>query len=189
VSKLTRWLLLLGVIFVFIGVGEFRFVHPAKSKEKPAPPQISDEFREVAGDAFDKVLALQAAELKGDLFYEPVLHEADLAIIKTKRKAGNDEERNLLVQISALEFSIEVYRSNTELFPLCHEHPDVCNPKQTIADLQAGKRKQKEGIEEITRLLKKPTGNAQVPTGAGLPAAIGLNISTAPPAVHRLWKR
>src|ERR1700676_3260947 len=42
---------------------------------KKHPIHISDEFREVADDAFDKVQALQAVELKGKPFYKPVLRD------------------------------------------------------------------------------------------------------------------
>src|ERR1700726_1381110 len=55
---------------------------PAPEQTNKQPIQISDEFREGTIDAFSKIQALQAAELKGTLFYKPILHEADLSVSK-----------------------------------------------------------------------------------------------------------
>jgi hypothetical protein len=77
-SRWPRWLLMLGIVSIVVLVGGFIFVQTMRHRTaqktakvesaKNPQSQLSDEFREVAGDAFDKVLALQAAELKGTLF-------------------------------------------------------------------------------------------------------------------------
>ena len=53
-----------------------------------SPKNISIEFNEIAGQALDAVESLEAAQLKGKLFYEPIFENADLAVRKAKRKDG-----------------------------------------------------------------------------------------------------
>jgi hypothetical protein len=168
-SGWPRWLLMLGIVSILILVGGFIFVKTKRHRAaettakveavKNQQNQISDEFREVAGDAFDKLLALQAAELKGKLFYEPILHEAELAVIKTNRKASNDDEKLLANRIQALQLDIVSYRLDTEWFNLCKETPEVgvpCDSRKVRAAVQSSEEGQKGFIKVITESLKKP---------------------------------
>ena len=118
------------------------------------PIQISDEFREVAADAFDKVQALQAAELKGTLLYKPILHEADLSVIKTHRKASNEAEKGLAYRIENLKLEIEIYRAETEKFHSCREAGTSCG-SITVAGIQSDEKGQKYSIEVISGLLNR----------------------------------
>src|ERR1700730_4708952 len=73
---------------------------------------ISSEFRELAGDTFDKVLALNDAKLKGTLFFEPALHEVELAIHKAERKANAEkpDEKYLAQTLETIKLNIVGYR-------------------------------------------------------------------------------
>ncbi len=79
---------------------------------------ISHEFRDTAGDTFDEVLSLEAAELKGQLFYEPILRDAERAVLKAKRKAANKDEESLAECLSDVETYATAYRSATEMWNL-----------------------------------------------------------------------
>ena len=125
---------------------------PEQIKEQPI--HISDEFREVADDAFDKVQALQAVELKGKPFYKPVLREADLSVIKTHRKAGNEVEKGLAYRIENLKLEIEIYRAETEKLHTCKVAGTACG-SITVAGIQSDKKGQQRSIEVISELLKK----------------------------------
>jgi len=127
---------------------------PAPEQTNKQPIQISDEFREVAGNAFDKVQALQAAKLKGKLRYKPVLHEADLSVIKTHRKAGNEVEKGLAYRIENLKLEIEIYRAETGKFHTCQVAGTACG-SITVAGIQSDEKGQKRSIEVISELLKK----------------------------------
>ena len=118
------------------------------------PIQISDEFREVAADAFDKVQALQAAELKGTLFYKPALREANLSVIKTHRKASNEAEKGLAYRIENLKLEIEIYRAETERFHTCRGTRMPCG-SITVAGIQSDEKGQKYSIDVISELLKR----------------------------------
>ena len=127
---------------------------PAPEQTNKQPIQISDEFRGVAADAFDKVQALQAAELKGTLLYKPILHEADLSVIKTHRKASNEAEKGLAYRIENLKLEIEIYRAETEKFHTCQVAGTACG-SITVAGIQSDEKGQQRSIEVISELLKK----------------------------------
>jgi hypothetical protein len=82
---------------------------------------FSNEFREAAGDAFDTVMALNDAKLKGLLFYEPILHEAELAIHKIDRKAVTEDEKGLANEIGSLKIETVLYRLYTENYNMTHD--------------------------------------------------------------------
>src|ERR1700676_169799 len=127
---------------------------PAPKRITMQPIQISDEFREVAGNAFDKVQALQAAKLKGQLRYKPVLHEADLSVIKAHRKASNEAEKGLAYRIENLKLEIEIYRVETEKFHSCQGAGTTCG-SITVAGIKSDEKGQQRSIEVISELLKK----------------------------------
>lgn len=80
------------------------------------PKHISHEFREVAGDTFDEVTSLETAELKGPMFFEPILHEAELAVTKAERKAGNKDEEKLAACLMNVKGFAETYRGLIQYF-------------------------------------------------------------------------
>jgi hypothetical protein len=127
---------------------------PVPERITKQPIQISDEFREVAGNAFDKVQALQAAQLKGKLLYKPVLHEADLSVIRTHRKASNEAEKGLAYRIENLKLEIEIYRAETEKFHSCQGAGTTCG-SITVAGIKSDEKGQERSIEVISELLKK----------------------------------
>jgi hypothetical protein len=114
----------------------------------------STAFLRSTGDAFDKVQALQAVELKGKPFYKPVLREADLSVIKTHRKAGNEVEKGLAYRIENLKLEIEIYRAETEKFHTCQVAGTACG-SITVAGIQSDEKGQQRSIEVISELLKK----------------------------------
>ena len=127
---------------------------PAPKQIKNQPIQISDEFREVAGDAFDKVQALQAAQLKGKLFYKPILQEANLSVVKAHRKASNEAEKGLAYRIENLELEIEIYRVQTEKFHSCQGAGTTCG-SITVASIQSDEKGQQRSNEVISELLMR----------------------------------
>jgi hypothetical protein len=74
------------------------------------PKGISKEFRETAGDAFDEVSNLEDSKLKGQLFYEPILHDAQRAVSKAKRKAISKDEQALAACLERSQTYAEQYR-------------------------------------------------------------------------------
>ena len=126
----------------------------APERIKKHPIEISDEFREIAGDAFDKVQALQGAKLKGTLFYKPILHEADLSVVKTHRKANNEAEKGLAYRIENLKLEIEISRAETEKFHSCQGAGTTCG-SITVAGIKSDEKGQQRSIEVISELLKK----------------------------------
>ena len=117
---------------------------------------ISDEFREIAGDAFDSIQGMNAAKLKGLLFYEPALHDAERAISKAERKASRPDEKTLALKINVFKEGIEDYRlmaTIDSLEGLDHQSHDVQIMQEAI-NVEAN---------IITRLLKKPEGKRKKP--------------------------
>lgn len=120
---------------------------------------ISDEFREIAGDAFDTVQALNESKRKGLLFYEPALHEAELAIAKANRKANKPDEKNLADFLDVLKFDIVLYRNELELRDLCKESIKVlinCSQEEYQIWAEEHERQFAKDAERIAELLKKP---------------------------------
>lgn len=158
---------MLGIIFILVVACGFIFLHTtghrtAATTAKTEPVnnsqnQISDEFREVAGDAFDKVMALQSVELEGKLFYEPVRHEAELAVNKAIRKESNLAESRLASQILALEMDSELYRGANVALDSCAKL-NYCTSqerKEWLARAEDCKKSQKDTGETIRKLLQK----------------------------------
>jgi hypothetical protein len=113
---------------------------------------ISAEFREIAGEAFDIVGSLQEAELKGKVFYEPVLQKAEVAVRKATRKAISPDEQSLARCLESYKNAIDVYRSATEFqnIPEAPKNPEFLN---------ALKKGQEEHKEEIHQALAARGGS------------------------------
>jgi hypothetical protein len=121
--------------------------------------QISNEFREVAGNAFDKVQAMQWAELNRQFYYETILTEAEFAVIDAHRKATNPDENNLYNCINDLKIASVKYRSDTEKVNVCRIltlGPPVCFTTETSESLNESKEHQKDISEAIRESLKVP---------------------------------
>jgi hypothetical protein len=78
------------------------------------PNHISHEFLEIAGDTFDEVLSLEAAQLKAQNYFEPILHDAERATLKVKRKASNADEGRLAECLTNVRRHAELYRGLTK---------------------------------------------------------------------------
>jgi hypothetical protein len=143
---------------------------PAQPHALPKPsPQglcgahgnISKEFREVAGDALDKTQSLDVAMLKGQFYYEPVLHEADLAVVKTQRNASSSDEKQLANCIESYKVDIELIRVQTE-------SQTVIYSAQTQKYIIDGEKRHKATLEAIRASLQnvsKASGETPSPIG------------------------
>jgi hypothetical protein len=123
---------------------------------------ISREFREVAGDAFDEVLSLETAELKGQSYFEPILHEAELAAAKAKRKANNKDEDALAGCLNTLKQYAQIYRGSTkawnddkDLFQISHAEKHRKWIEEDEKFLRAIEGFQKNQGDVIRELLKQ----------------------------------
>jgi hypothetical protein len=119
------------------------------SQEIRLQNDLSTEFREVAGDAFDAILSLNDARLRGQLFYEPAMHEAEFVVHKTNRKAVSEDEKHMAMLLETLTFQIDVYRTFTQLH---NTDPSL----MSTGKLALEDKRIKKNIAEITELLKKP---------------------------------
>jgi hypothetical protein len=108
------------------------------------PQNISTEFREIAGETFDIVGSLQEVELKGKIFYEPVLQNAEVAVRKATRKAITTDEQRLARCLESYKNIIDVYRSTIEFqsIPNAPKNPEFLNA------MQKGQEEHKEGIHQ-----------------------------------------
>jgi hypothetical protein len=132
--------LLLGVIAVFL----FGCRHPDEtitsykaspiSSNKNCPYELSESFRDAAGDAFDKLQSLESNELQGKLFYQPAYQEAGVAVSKAKRIASQPDDVKLSNIIASYLDDTDLYRIYTKsantmktLESMAAESPDVAD--------------------------------------------------------------
>jgi hypothetical protein len=80
---------------------------------KDCPYELSQSFRDAAGDAFDKLQSLESNELQGQIFYQPAYQEAVVGVLKARRIASNPDEVKLSAIIASYRDDIDLYRMHT----------------------------------------------------------------------------
>jgi hypothetical protein len=88
------------LILIFIAMVSVGCQHPEATTSKAGqikpnkdcPYELSQSFRDAAGDAFDKLQSLESNELQGKLFYQPAYQEAGVAVSKVERISSNADE-------------------------------------------------------------------------------------------------
>jgi hypothetical protein len=76
---------------------------------------LSESFRQVAGDTFDRLQSLESNELEGKIFYQPAEQEAERAVLKTQRIASRPDEIKLAELMSTYLLNTDLYRHTTIL--------------------------------------------------------------------------
>src|SRR5258708_34767890 len=109
--KITVALLLLTLTFSTASSAQQSSPAPKKESKCPEPIKISSEVRGLAEDAFAKLQALEAVELKADVFYQPAFHDADVAVHKAQGRANSPCE-------TELGLSLQIYQQDTQLYRL-----------------------------------------------------------------------
>jgi hypothetical protein len=132
--------------------------------------QLSQNFRDVAGDAFDKLESLESIELEGKIYYQPANKEAGLAVLKAKRIASSEDEVNLSYQISFYYSAIDNYRLDAELVDLAIKNPGSSVTIPSASELAEDKARQGKTRESIRACIKTPTQPVQEQSSTGRPS-------------------
>jgi len=133
----------------------------AQQTEKPPlscgdPTKISAEFRDIAGDAYDKVESLKVAELKGKLFFDPILQQSDLAVRKAERKATNSDEKHVAACLASFKVTIELYRVESESWNA--GVTTASEARQRLREYEQSQKLLSEAIRQTLRDTEKKSG-------------------------------
>src|SRR6266851_3673148 len=121
----------------------------ASPKEDTCPDvtKISSPFRDIADDALAKLQALEKAELKSEMFYQPAHQEANVAVHKAQGKADGPCETKVALFLQSYQLDTEEYRLEVETLNLARRGPGNINPNES---------KQTQGRQQkISQLIRQ----------------------------------
>ena len=161
--KITIASLLLTLTFYTASSAQQSSPAPKKESKCPEPIKISNEVRELAEDAFAKLQALEAVELKADNFYQPASHDADVAVHKAQGRANSPCEIELGLSLQIYQQNIYLYRLGVQnyeqLSTLRAKGINLANPD----DSQMRKAQQQDSVTEVRRILSPQPAQPKAP--------------------------
>ncbi len=111
----------------------------AASKKACRYPKLSSAFREVAGDAFDRLQTLEESELKGKIFFEAANQNASTTLFKAQRYASSPDEVKFTEILVKYRDITTLYRSTMEFSNALRSLPEDPKDKSPKLDPQVVK--------------------------------------------------